>query len=462
MVKANIGNNKSQVNAQAWIKDVLGIKPLDENEVLEVVRSFSVSMIAGLRQQRLTGPSPMILRTLLSPCEIDPFTLKEKVVIGIDVGGTNLRLGVGRLIGKVAGEQVELIEQRGPTAIRENYSSWDNFFQFLMENGLKDLLKRYPNAPLACVFSFAGCSRRTDDGLDMIVKSLSKGWEIKTGLGQAIGQELNSFMQKRSLRKRRYLFLNDTTALITSPEIDAGLVCGSGYNWAVVVFQKQLGEGKGQAGKTIINIEAGSAFTTFLPQVVTILHQTLAESERKTPAEVPIRDEYQISGKYLGRILGIVLEGLKKEYGLFKAAKNHVFKESFIVSDILNRDWFKVENKLELLENQVLSDNEKGLLSQIAQTLRDRSAQLVAAHFIALWQTVFQNKEEVIVASDGPIIEKVPGWKEKFLGEVTRLSRNGVKLEIRQTPYKDREFRGVLDAIYHAVAYFSISSALAR
>jgi len=89
--------------------------------------------------------------------------------------------------------------------------------------------------------------------------------------------------------------------------------------------------------------------------------------------------------------------------------------------------------------------------------LRNRSAQIVADHLIALWQTGCPEKNHLQISSDGPIIQNMPGWKEKFMQEINFATNNQLKIEIRETSYqgKMRNFRGIFDVMSQAIEYFN-------
>lgn len=432
-------------SAKEFLDVSLGIRPLSEQEMHEVINKFSAGVVSGLKEQKLEGSGPMMLRTGLTPPEIKPEKLAGQQAIGVDVGGTYGRFGVG----EITPIKVEFIQEPEVVEIETKYKSTNDFFKKLLNSGLGELLKSYPRLPMAFIFSQGGFGQKTPEGLDMVVVSLGKGWEIPGLINHGIGRMQNDFLEKNGYSKRSYVFLNDTVALITSSDYDASIVCASGYNWSWVVFLRLLAETKSQEGQTVLNTEAGRADTAPRIKAVEILKKRLGD--------VPYLDEYQISGNFLGQLLGITIEGLREECGLFKMATKLNLPKSFIISQILDGKWIEVNRELGIAQNVSLSLNEKSLLADIAQALKDRSAQIVACHFTALWQTLSPEKTKIVIASDGPIIQKVPGWKEKFLEEVQELTGGKVSLDIRETQYSEnRDVRGILDVIYQTVAYFHL------
>ena len=302
--------------------------------------------------------------------------------------------------------------------------------------------------------------------------NMPKGWRIDGNGGKNLGEELNKFLQRKDdeLKKkkitldrrffgqRKYFIANDTVALIQDD--DFGVVCASGYNWSMVIEKNKLGESQKEPGTTIINAEAGqSAVIPTIPIITDKLRKVIAKEEKVSINEVPLRDEYQVSGKYLGRTLGLVVNKLKDKYNLFTSVENTVFQKSFVVSNILSaektHDWRKVMENFQT--NYYFTDQEKGLLIQIASALRDRSAQTVADHLIALWQTGCPEKNHLKISSDGPIIQHMPGWKEKFLEEINYITNKQLKIDIRETSYQNkmRDFRGIFDVMSQAVEYFN-------
>ncbi len=108
---------------------------------------------------------------------------------------------------------------------------------------------------------------------------------------------------------------------------------------------------------------------------------------------------------------------------------------------------------------KIFSGKEKSLLTQIAAALRDSSAQIVAGHLIALNEVVglAGNKGQINISSDGPIIQKMPGWKGVFTDTVNKLSGGHFAANIQETIYQEdqRDFRGIFDVMYQAIEYFA-------
>lgn len=451
-----------------FISNYLGLRALNDVEMRSLIKTFAERAREGLQSPIKEGKGPLMLRSFVSPPETDPQILEGKMAIGIDIGGTNLRMGVG----KIHNGKIEPTSDIKPKEIKIKYASLDNFFQMLLDNGLEKILKENPDIPLACIFSFPGSGDLVTDGVDMILTNeLTKEWVIGGSGGKKLGEELNKFLQKKDKKietigkgdkqpygQRKYFIDNDTVALIQNGD-DFGIVCASGYNWSMVIEKSKLGESQEQPGIIIINTEAGqAAIAPTIPIITDKLLEIIANEERVPVDEVPLRDEYQVSGKYLGRTLGLVVDELRDEYNLFTSVKSTFFPKSFVVSNILsaekNHDWEKI---MEDFQTDYFSDQEKGLLVQIASALRDRSAQIVADHLIALWQTGCPEKNHLKISSDGPIIQHMPGWKEKFLGEINFITKKQLGVEIRETSYqgKMRDFRGIFDVMSQTIEYFA-------
>lgn len=462
----------TKTSPEAYISDLLKLRAFDVAETHQIINEFSKIAEKGLQSPIKEVSGPFMLRSHISPPET-PFTeLVGKKAISIDIGGTNLRMSVGKIdndghithVGKIRSKEIPI-----------EYSSLDNFFEMLLKNDLGKLLKENPDLPLACIFSFPGTGIETENGVDMTIRgNMSKGWRIDGSEGKNFGEELNKFLQRkdeefkkkklaldrRPFGQRKYFIANDTAALIRDD--DFGVVCASGYNWSMVIEKSKLGESQEKPGITIINTEAGqSAIAPTIPIITDKLLEIIAGEEKIPVDQVVLRDEYQVSGKYLGRTLGLVVDELKDKYNLFTSVTNTVFPKSFIVSNILSAgktgDWKKVKKNFQAYHD--FSNQEKRLLIQIASALRDRSAQIVADHLIALWQTGCPEKNHLKISSDGPIIQHMPGWKEKFMGEIDSVTQKRLEIEVRETSYqgKMRDFRGIFDVMYQAIEYFNRS-----
>jgi len=460
-------NKLKNIPPEAYVSDLLKIRSFDVVETGNIIGNFSKIAERGLLSPIRKGSGPFMLRTQISPPERKLSELVGRKAIGIDIGGTNLRMSIGEIdgdghmkpIGKIKSEEIPV-----------EYDSLDDFFEMLLNNGLGNLLKENPGLPVACIFSFPGTGIETGNGIDIIMRgNMPKGWHIDGSEGKKLGEELNKFLQgkddelkkkklpldKRPFGQREYFIDNDTVALIQNND-DFGIVCASGYNWSMVIKKNKLGESRKEHGKTIINSEAGqAAVAPRIPVITEKLLENIAKEEEKPVDQVPLRDEYQVSGKYLGRTLGLVVDELRNEYNLFTSAKNTIFPKSFIVSEILENNWDKVKERF---NTQVdFNEKEQNILVQIASALRDRSAQIVADHLIALWQTGCPEKNRLRISSDGPIIQHMPGWKEKFMEEINFVTQNQLKIKIRETSYqgKTRDFRGIFDVMGQAIEYFN-------
>ena len=227
----------------------------------------------------------------------------------------------------------------------------------------------------------------------------------------------------------------------------------------MVIKKSKIGESQGQPGITIINTEAGqAAVVPVIPVITDKLFEAIAKEENIPIDQLPLRDEYQVSGKYLGKTLGLIVKELQNKYNLFLTAANTDFPKSFVVSNILAAEktgnWKKVKKNFKIHKD--FSDQEKSLLIQMASALRDRSAQIVADHLIALWQICCPEKNHLQISSDGPIVQHMPGWKEKFLQEINSVTQNQLAVDIRETSYqgKMRDFRGIFDIMSQAIEYF--------
>lgn len=431
------------ISSKEYLSDVLKLRSFDLEELQSIVRQYETIAREKLDTPSTKEPGPLMLRTSIQPPELEAKLLEGKQAIGIDIGGTNLRIGVGQIKGGKIEPQGEIIKRE----IKIKYGSTDEFFQMLLDNGLSDILEENPDIPLACIFSFPGSGIVTNDGLDQTIPrdELTKEWEIRGIAGKNLGEELNNFLEKNGLRKRQYFIANDTVALIKDKETDFGVVCASGFNLSAV-FKNE-----------IINSESGSANTAQnIPVITDKLLNLIAEEENKPVDQIPVRDEYRISGKYLGRTLGLIIDELRSKYpSLFKRVKNTDFLKSFVISDILSGRWEKVKRHFGSKDN--IGTPEREILTRVALTLRDVSAQLVAAHLVALHSVTMQDKNKIIISSDGPIIQNMPGWKEMFLETIKSLTGEGLEVKIIETPYqgKMKEYRGIFDVMYQAIDYFA-------
>ncbi len=415
--------------------DFFGLRPLNASEKQKIVEAFYKKAVKNISVNTIKkSAGPLMLPSHIHPPKLSYEALEGKVAIGVDVGGTNLRIGTGRIKqGKISPLEKIIIAKIGT-----RYKSLEDFFKVIFDKGLKKYLLDYPDAPLACIFSFPGIGILEKKGVDMILpEDLTKEWAIERSSGSKMGVRLNNFLQKNGIAARNYLFDNDTVALIKDDATDIGIVCATGYNLSFVY------------GDTIINTEAGSADTA--PEI-----ELIASRLKKEIASDAKRDEYQISGKYLGPSLAIVAKEMRdRNKNIFLSVKNFNIDKSFVISDILSGNWPEVMN---IFKTDVdFSKEEKSTLTDIASFLRDRSAQIVACHIIGLKKGFFADKNKLVLSSDGPVIQKVPGWTTKFFEEIAELTNHKLEIIINETKYQDeeKEFRGIFDVMYQTIEYFA-------
>lgn len=451
----SISEKIKRLPPKEFIFNYLGLRALNDGEMQSLVSSFAQRAREGLQAPHKEGKGPLMLRSFVSPPETNPQLLEGKMAIGIDVGGTNLRMGVG----KIRNGTIEPTGDIKPKEIDIKYPSLEAFFTMLLDKGLKEILEQNPDIPIACIFSFPGSGELTADGVDMIVANeLTKEWVIGESGGKKLGEELNKFLEDKGLKKRKYFIDNDTVALIKDDKTDAGIVCASGYNWAIKVATKILGDNREKTEQTIINTEAGSAVSAPRTLITDRLLESIALEEKIPIKNVPLRDEYRVSGKYLGRTLGLAIDEVRKHNPiLFGSTSNTQFPKSFVVSDILNEKWHYVKKWLGSKRN--IFPQEKIILTQIATALRDSSAQIVAGHLIALNDVanLDNNTGQINISSDGPIIQAMPGWKDVFTDTIKKLSAGRLKVNIQETVYQgdQRDFRGIFDVMYQAIEHFA-------
>ncbi|HEX7542715.1 MAG TPA: hypothetical protein VF385_01380 [Patescibacteria group bacterium] len=437
-----------QLPPKKFISNYLSLRALNDVEMRSLTETFAERAKEGLQSSIKEGKGPLMLRSFVSPPETDLGSLEGKMAIGIDIGGTNLRMGVG----KIHNEKIEPTSNIKPKEIKIKYASLDDFFQMLLNNGLEEILKENPDLPLACIFSFPGTGLKTENGVDMIIQgNMTKGWQIGGSEEKNLGEELNKFLEGKRIKKRKYFIVNDTVTLIKDGKTNAGIVCASGYNWAIKIATKLLGNNQEKTEKTIIDTEAGSAITA--PKIPVITDSLLKSIEA-----VPLRDEYRVSGKYLGKTLGLTIEEIKKNYPkLFKSTRNTYFPKSFVISDVLDGKWNYVKKWFGSKVN--FSIEEKDILMQIATALRDSSAQIVAGHLIALNEVANLGDDtgQINISSDGPIIQKMPEWKDVFTDTIKKLSYGQLSTNIQETVYQgdQRDFRSIFDVMYQAIEFFA-------
>jgi len=394
----------------SWLLKELVLRKLELDEIRAIVDNFGQTIEKRLQ----TGLS---IPTFLKPPPENLITLEGKKTIAMEVGGTNMRAGIGQVInGQFKFEETTLGQLRDEKRQKKTkFKSVDDFFNNLFHALPKvaGWIKNNPNLPLSIIFSFPGKPVEQEGSLDCLVKALTKEFEIPGMIGSNFGELLNKYLRDHQIinqgEKRQVAIFNDTPILVKK---DFGLVVASGYNFAIKMTVGRLREIKGvdfapgwrNDEEMIINLEAGGldlASSNFYDRKnKRSLLYWLDHTSQKLGAQL---DEKQTSGDYLGKAMQIALTVLNHSQDGIDVNLDRVKEwKSDYVSHILAKEWDKLPFRP--------AEKDYAKITKICEILKNRSAQIVASHLAGAAKMLGLN--EITVTAEGSVFWKMPGYKE--------------------------------------------------
>ncbi|HLB60047.1 MAG TPA: hypothetical protein VJL83_00385 [Patescibacteria group bacterium] len=255
--------------------------------------------------------------------------------------------------------------------------------------------------------------------LDGILVSGSKENTFTGLVGKPVGETIEQYVKQKLDHVIRVSVANDTICLLLSgltkyrgDELAAGIV-GTGLNFAIFLD-----------GHTAVNLEAAN-FNQFeqSPEGKII--------DKKSSAPGTALFEKEVSGAYLYKHFNLIAErnGLKirisstKELGKLAEYAEHFThdnRHSELGSESMELNRFRVPPSLKLQRASKPGMTNEGKLAQIAHTLLQRSADLVACQIAGIME--FQ-KRDLIFIMQGSLFWKGYKYKETVDKTVKRLTK---------------------------------------
>jgi len=375
---------------------------------VDEMRSVASRIPDQIMQKLIDGSAhPTFLR--VPPQNI--FFLEGQETVVIEVGGTNMRCGLGVIQegkAKITGEALigNLVDEKGQA--KTVFEGTEDFFDHLIQafsdadqSKFQTILDQNPNLPLSIIFSFPGKPEMTENGsLDCLVTELSKGFEIPGMIDQKFGQLLFAYLKEKNIdqEEREFAIFNDTPILLQSKD-NFGIVVSTGFNYAVKMKVEKLRQifndpkfapDWQNEDKMIVNIEAGGM--SGAADVLYDKYQILRSINEQSDNCGRQLDEKLISGKYLGQALRLIT-------GDDRACKSEY------ISNILANKWDNLPFSVEEADKQRVFNN--------CQLLRDLSAMVVACDIAGTADFLGEKRVEATV--EGQVFWKMPDYKEKVV-----------------------------------------------
>lgn len=371
-------------------------------KIQEIAQNFKKAIEYGLKGEK----SPL----LMLPSYIGkPSGNESGTFLAVDMGGTNLRVAKftidKRKITKIAEISASLKSDDGVFDYTTSKTTAEELFDYFADK-IAQVVTPGEKYYLGHTFSFPSKQNNINDAtLIMWTKEIS----VSGVVGKNPNQLLLDALKRKKLDIIPTAIINDTvgTLLVAAcqyAEADIGTILGTGHNTCYVEPNHPL------TGKSmIVNMEAAN-FDWELPYTE---YDNILDAASNKPGGA--RLEKMVSGVYLGELVRIVLGNLASQGLLFKGNQNYksVLSEIYglpskVVSEFIqNQDYIKTMFSC--------SNEDAKAISVISALVAKRGARLVAGTYIG---TVLHIDPDLnhkhMVAVDGSIYEKMPGFKEEL------------------------------------------------
>lgn len=342
---------------------------------------------------------------------------KGRKALVAEIGGTNI---YGGLVDVVDGQSRITQSVKKPLSLDKNgrYTSSQVFFEEVAS--VVAPLTDVPVDSVGIIWSAPASIKESSYGIEGIsTPNLSKELTIpgveQIPIGDQLIHELQNYSQSIPSNIPR-IVTNDTVAVLLANGGNLGGIVGTGFNLALF------------HNNQIYNLEAGGF--SHVPQT-DLTRQIDAESER--PGFMLA--EKQISGKYIERLFTLAAQKLDIAQGQKFQAED--------ISTILSGS-----TKTFMERFPKLSSENVQILQELAQVLRDRSAQLLASILVGAIQAFPEDfpSNEVSIPIEGSFFGKTPGYKSATEGYIADLLHDK---KVILTPVDQSGMRGAGVAALH-------------
>ncbi|MFT3784218.1 MAG: hypothetical protein QM790_19590 [Nibricoccus sp.] len=415
---------------------------LDLATLRQISLDFEKAMDAGLAGQKST------LKMLPSFVGL-PTGGEYGSALAIDFGGTNVRTMNVNLDGN-RGARINNIRRIGlknPVLGRDlttEESTGEELFQFIAQE-LKDIPKSTKPQPLGCTFSFP-CDQINLKSAKLI--NWTKEFKTRDTVGREINELLTSGLVYQSLEHIEVTaIINDTVGTLLagsyqSANVDIAAICGTGHNACYLEPTHPL-----TGAPMIVNIESGNFDG---------IPQTRFDKELDLTTYNPGSQQMEkmVSGRYLGVLIGRVLQELYRDTGLpisAQLAELRSISGEDIDNILLDVAPFETIAKIfkERFDTETTAEQRQAI-QKIIRAISERSARIVAATFAGIVRHIDSAGERPhVIAIDGSLYEKIPKYSEHLQNALRELL--GQQNQVRTILAKDGSGLGAAVAAILAV-----------
>lgn len=413
---------------EAYLESIEADFRLSNDKLRELTEIFETELEKGLeKDDGMFRALPTFVYSLPKGTEIGKF-------LTVDLGGTNLRIGLVELLGSG-----DYSIQKDSFRLSDELKACGNgkeIFNFIADK-IKSFLARpeiVAELPLQLGFTFS---------FPVEQESLEHGrilaWSKEIVAENVIGEDAVALLQEalhaRQLDIKVAALINDTVGTLLAQiyrdqKSRMSVILGTGSNAAYVEKCSRISKLKGRFPKncteTIINTEWGSFGDSADGESSSILPCTRFDCNLDHESTNPgvHKFEKMISGMYLGEIFRLILcEAAQKGIVVFsenatkysiKTKDMSIFHEAF-----LNEDWILCDSvastKFSLSFEANLSQKMFKFLSSLCELISFRSCRLCAVGITAIHRHLLRrghlnDSQQFSVALDGALYQKYPNY----------------------------------------------------
>lgn len=381
---------------------------LDISQLKNIANAFTEQLRRGLNtDSAMLKALPTFITRLPQGTETGEFLV-------VDLGGSNLRVGQVKLEGEgrfsLIRDKWILDEKVKKGTGRELFdfiaSRIDHFLRNSLSpsSGLLKLLDGGIPGELGFTFSYPVRQRNLQHG-ELI--QWNKALECHDVIGQDVVICLEEALKRRGLGNIKVkALLNDTVGTMLAhayvdPDTRIGVILGTGTNAAYseeISNIRKLSISSDENGlnkeKMVINVEWGAFGEDSQLLPLTDIDRAI-DRETNNPGKQLF--EKMVSGMYLGEITRLLVE---------KELEGGIFLQPFAL-DTADLSHLQESDNLEKIDKDHFE-----LIKELGHLVVQRSAQLVAAALVGIYQAIGSPRHRTIVAFDGAVYEHYPKFPE--------------------------------------------------
>ncbi|XP_039708753.1 hexokinase-2 [Pteropus medius] len=392
---------------------------LSREQLLEVKRRMKVEMERGLSKETHAIASVKMLPTYV--CATPDGTEKGDF-LALDLGGTNFRVLLVRVLRQESGEPVEMHNKIYTIPQEVMHGTGDELFDHIVQciaDFLEYMGMKGVSLPLGFTFSFP-CKQNSLD--ESILLKWTKGFKASGCEGEDVVTLLKEAIHRREEFDLDVVaVVNDTVGTMMTcgyedPHCEVGLIIGTGCNACYMEEMRNVELVEGDEGRMCVNMEWGAfGDNGCLEDLRTEFDVAVDELSLNFGKQ---RFEKMISGMYLGEIVRNILIDFTKRGLLFRGRISErlktrgIFETKFLSQ--IESDCLALLQVRAILRHLGLEStcDDSIIVKEVCTVVARRAAQLCGAGLAAVVDKIRENRGldtlKVTVGVDGTLYKLHP------------------------------------------------------